>query len=225
MKRRLLDLCCKAGGAAKGYQRAGFYVVGVDIEPQPNYCGDEFVQADAMTFDLDGFDAVHASPPCHDHSNVTGRDRKATGDKGTGWMLEATVRRLSDLRLPWVVENVETADMPADAHRVRLCGSSFGLDVRRHRWFASNVALMVPPCAHHWQTPRFRSLAAKQHEAGRLASVVGVHGHLNYAGERAVRERAMGIDWMTPDELSQAIPPAYTEHIGRQLIDALEIAA
>lgn len=218
----LLDLFCKAGGCTKGYQRAGFYVVGVDIEPQPNYCGDEFVQADALdvldSWDLGRFDAVHASPPCHDHSNVTGRDRKAKGDKGTGWMLAATIDVLRLWTRPWVVENVEAADMPAGAHRVRLCGSSFGLDVRRHRLFASNVALMVPPCDHSWQTPRFRSLAKKQHEAGKLASVVGVHGHLNYAGEREVRERAMDIDWMTPDELAQAIPPAYTEHIGAQLL-------
>ena len=222
MKPRLLDLFCCAGGAAMGYHRAGFEVVGVDIDPQPNYPF-RFIQADAMeilqtlTIDSSGFDAVHASPPCQDHSPVTGRDRKSNGEKGTGWMLAATIERLSTLRLPWVVENVETAEMPANVHKVRLCGSSFGLDVRRHRWFASNVALMVPPCDHGWQTPRFRSLDMKSHRAGRLASVVGVHGHLNYAGEREVREKAMGIDWMTPDELAQAIPPAYTELLGSQL--------
>lgn len=218
---RLLDLFCGAGGAAVGYDRAGFDVVGVDVVAQPNYPF-EFWQADAMhvlaSWDVGGtFDAVHASPPCHDHSNVTGRNRRANGHKGTGWMLAATVERLSVMRLPWVVENVETADMPAGAHRVRLCGSSFGLDVRRHRWFASNVALLVPPCDHAWQTPRFRSLDSRR-PPGALASVVGVHGHLNYPGEKELRERAMGIDWMTTTELAQAIPPAYTEYIGRQLL-------
>lgn len=219
---RLLDLFCCAGGAAKGYQRAGFYVVGVDIKPQPNYCGDEFHQADAMTFPLEGFDAIHASPPCQDHSNVSGRNRKAKGVHGTGWMLEATIRRLMASRVPWIVENVETAEMPAQTYRARLCGSSFGLDVRRHRWFASNVALMVPPCAHSLQTPRFRSLDSRQKG---LASVVGVHGHLNYPGEFALRCAAMGIDWMTNAELSQALPPAYTEWLGGQLLNALEVAA
>ena len=97
-RRRLVDLFCKAGGATAGYQRAGFYVVGVDIEPQPNYCGDEFVQADALTFPLDGFDAVHASPPCHDHSTVTGRNRRAQGSKGTGWMLTAAITRCRENR-------------------------------------------------------------------------------------------------------------------------------
>ena len=216
---RLLDLFCGAGGAAMGYHRAGFEVVGVDIRPQPHYPF-EFHQADALDYPLDGFDAIHASPPCHDHSTVTGRNRKAQGMKGTGWMLAATVDRLLDVGLPWVVENVEGARMPASVAVYRLCGSSFGLDVRRHRLFASNVAPLVPPCDHSWQTPRFRSLNSRSKTG--LASVVGVHGHLNYAGEFELRCKAMGIDWMTNDELSQAIPPAYTEFIGRQLVAHLD---
>lgn len=227
----LLDLFCKAGGATKGYQRAGFHVVGVDIEPQPHYCGDRFIKGDALAFlkmvtrGFLRFDAVHASPPCHDHSTVTGRNRKASGEKGTGWMLAATVAELAKLDVPWVVENVEGAKMPTSHAVVRYCGSSFGLDVRRHRLFATNVPLMVPPCDHSWQTPRFRSLDSRR-PAGSLATVVGVHGHLNYPGEFPLRCAAMGIDWMTNDELSQAIPPAYTEHIGRQLMaHVLERAA
>ncbi|GAC1646379.1 MAG: hypothetical protein NVS9B11_18260 [Candidatus Dormibacteraceae bacterium] len=217
---RLLDLFCGAGGCSVGYHRAGFEVVGVDINPQPNYPF-EFHQADAMTYPLDGgFDAIHASPPCHDHSTATGRNRKSKGVKGTGWMLEATIRRLMELSIPWVVENVEGAKMPGDVAQVRLCGSSFGLNVRRHRWFASNIAMLVPACDHGWQTPRFRSLDGKRPK-GYLASVVGVHGHLNYAGEADLRNWAMGIDWMTQPELAQAIPPAYTEFIGHQLL-ALE---
>jgi DNA (cytosine-5)-methyltransferase 1 len=94
-------------------------------------------------------------------------------------------------------------------------GSFFGLDVRRHRLFETNWPLMSTPCSHHWQQPRFRSLDRRQKD---LASVVGVHGHLNYAGERELRERAMGISWMNPHELVEAIPPAYTELIGHQLM-------
>lgn len=228
----LLDLFCGAGGAAKGYHDAGFDVIGVDIEPQPHYPY-EFHQADALSIlrtmvDYPNFSgelwrpttyaAVHASPPCHDHSTVTGRNRKANGIKGTGWMLDATIDTLRATGLPWVVENVGTAKFPADVHRVQLCGSSFGLDVRRHRWFATNIPILEPPCAHHLQTPRFRSLDSRQKS---LATVIGVHGHLNYPGDSELRKRAMGIDWMTNAELSQAIPPAYTRHIGSMLMEYL----
>jgi DNA (cytosine-5)-methyltransferase 1 len=163
-KPRLLDLFCGAGGAAMGYHRAGFDVVGVDIAPQPP--------------DL----------------------------------VEDTRRLLRATGLPYVIENVLSAPLE---NAVMLCGSSFGLDVRRHRLFESNVPILSLPCAHHWQTPRFRSLDTRR---SGLASVVGVHGHLNYSGERALREAAMNIDWMTPEELAQAIPPAMTEHIGSFLL-------
>jgi DNA (cytosine-5)-methyltransferase 1 len=139
-------------------------------------------------------------------------------------MLAATVARLEASGVPWVVENVGTAVMPASAFVIQLCGSSFGLDLRRHRKFASNVLLFEAPCDHDWQTPRFRSLDGKRPK-GYLASVIGVHGHLNYAGELQLRCAAMGIDWMTNAELSQAIPPAYTEWVGSQLLAAVEVAA
>jgi DNA (cytosine-5)-methyltransferase 1 len=213
-----LDLYSGAGGAARGYQLAGWHVTGVDNRPQPRYAGDTFVQDDALEyFRWQGarFDAVHASPPCHDHSTVTGRNRKVNGAHGTGWMLDATVAVLADSELLWVVENVETATWSRSAYRIRLCGSSFGLDVRRHRWFATNVPMLEPACDHRWQRPRFRSLDSHQRSP---ASVVGVHGHLNYAGELDVRKKAMGIDWMTSDELSQAIPPAYTQFVGEHLL-------
>lgn len=217
---RLLDLFSGAGGASMGYHRAGFDVVGVDVVDQPNYPF-EFIRADVGALrpeDLRDYAAVHASPPCHDHSNVSGRNRKATGPKGTGWMLAHTIQLLRFAGLPFVVENVETADFPEDVFRVRLCGSSFGLDVRRHRWFATNVPMLAPPCAHRLQRPRFRSLDSRQTS---LASVIGVHGHLNYSGEFELRCKAMGIDWMTNAELSQAIPPAYTQLIGEQLLTHL----
>ena len=198
-----------------GIHRAGFDVVGVDIEPQPNYPF-TFRQGDALEADLSGFDFVWASPPCHDHSNVSGRNRKAKGAKGTGWMLEKTIERLTALKVPWIVENVETAKWPPGVFRVLLCGSMFRLDVRRHRWFASNTAMLVPSCEHGRQTPRFRSLDSRR--PGILASVVGVHGHTNYVGEFAIRCQAMGIDWMTNAELSQAIPPAFSEYLARAIL-------
>jgi len=220
---RLLDLFCGAGGASAGYHAAGFDVVGVDHRPQPNYPY-EFVLGDAMTFPLEGFDAIHASPPCQRFSTATGRARKAAERKAAAdrWPdhLTPTRQRLAAHGVPAVVENVPGA--PMGGTRFVLCGSSFGLDVRRHRLFDAIGwdPGLVPGCHHGWQTPRFVSLDEKRKD-GYLASVVGVHGHANYAGERELREAAMGIDWMTPRELTQAIPPAYTAWIGEQLAAAL----
>lgn len=218
MKPRLLDLFSCAGGAARGYADAGFEVVGIDIDQQPNYPF-EFYQADVMTWLEQGgdvtFDAIHASPPCQAYSTQT-------ADKSKHRRLIPAVRELlADTGLPYVIENVEGAKREM-LSPVRLCGSSFGLDVRRHRYFETNWPLMVPPCDHSWQTPRFRSLSITQAREGRLASVVGVHGHLNYPGEQAIREAAMGIDWMDVRELAQAIPPAYTKFIGEQLLAHLQ---
>jgi DNA (cytosine-5)-methyltransferase 1 len=203
VKPRLLDLFCGAGGCARGYQRAGFYVVGVDNRPQPRYAGDEFVQAAALEDIREHgreFDAVHASPPCQAHSSIAKqqRTRRPSAYEHPD-LVEDTQRLLRATGLPYVIENVLSAPLE---NAVMLCGSSFGLDVRRHRLFESNVPILALPCAHHWQTPRFRSLD-KRHSG--LASVVGVHGHLNYAGERALREAAMGIDWMSPEELAPAL--------------------
>jgi DNA (cytosine-5)-methyltransferase 1 len=220
-KPRLLDLFCGAGGAAMGYHRAGFDVVGVDIAPQPNYPF-EFIQADALEWldamlphsrALDETDAIHASPPCQAHSSIAKQQRtRRPGAYEHPDLVEDTRRLLRATGLPYVIENVLSAPLE---NAVMLCGSSFGLDVRRHRLFESNVPILSLPCAHHWQTPRFRSLDTRR---SGLASVVGVHGHLNYSSERALREAAMNIDWMTPEELAQAIPPAMTEHIGSFLL-------
>jgi DNA (cytosine-5)-methyltransferase 1 len=223
----LLDLCCKAGGATKGYQRAGFYVVGVDKDPQPNYVGDEFVQADAIEYliayemrlierEFGGrwwpFDAIHASFPCQSKTAYR-RKGRGVGDgypnlipEGRDW-LERT-------GLPYVIENVE-GFRDELRNPVTLCGSSFGLDVRRHRLFECSFPVLVPSCDHSWQTPRFAQATNRTN----LRSTVEV-GVWRIPLE--VQQQAMGIDWTTLEELSEAIPPAYTEHIGGYLMAAVE---
>jgi hypothetical protein len=214
----LLDAYCGAGGAARGYQLAGFYVVGVDIAPQPRYAGDEFYVGEAIEFIRRHgreFDAIHASPPCQRYSTATSRNRRAI-HRAHPDLLPATRAALVAVERPYVIENVPGAPIHGT---IMLCGSSFGLDVRRHRWFESSVMLFGLPCQHDRQAPRFRSLDSRR--VGKLAAVVGVHGSVNYAGEFAIRCRAMGIDWMTNAELTQAIPPAYCEHVGAQVLRAL----
>lgn len=212
---RLIDLGCKAGGAAMGYHLAGFEVVGVDIEPQPNYPF-EFHQGDMLTYPLAGYDAAHSSPPCEEHSVLNAVNQI---DYGTGWLLPAMMRRLADSGLPYVVENVGGADMPG---ALVLCGSEFGLRttipgrgefwLARHRKFVSNVFL--------WGAGGCNCYGKR---------IIGVYG--GGAGGRktpttgpgvaqASRE-VMQIDWMTRDELDKAIPPAYTHHIGTQLLEHL----
>lgn len=221
----LLDLYCGAGGCSVGYHRAGFDVIGVDLHPQPNYPY-AFVQGDALEVEerllrTHDFAAIHASPPCQAFSSIAKQVRKLRpGAYEHPDLVEPTRDLLIASGLPYVMENVIGAPL---RNPIMLCGSSFGLDVRRHRIFElGGFSCMALPCAHHWQKPRFRSL--DQRRGDRLASVVGVHGHLNYPGEKKLREAAMGIDWMDTDELAQAIPPAYTEYVGVQLRQHIEDA-
>jgi hypothetical protein len=187
---RLLDLFCGAGGCTKGYQRAGFHVVGVDIQPQPNYCGDEFHQADALDFPLDAYAAIHASPPCQAYANVT-RWRGDPDDHPR--LIEHIRQRLAASGVPYVIENVRTAELRPC---LVLCGSMFDLPIRRHRGFETswNGFQLVPPCQH------------------RPTDMAFMHKH-----ERAYAD-AMGCDWMTNREARQAVPPAYTEFIGGYLL-------
>jgi DNA (cytosine-5)-methyltransferase 1 len=208
---RLLDLFCGAGGAGMGYHRAGFDVVGVDVAPQPRYPFD-FVQADATTYPLDGFDAIHASPPCQDHMR---KGRATFTPHGTGWMLPHTRERLEASGVPWVIENVPGAPLRPD---LKLCGCMFGLPgLRRERWFETSWRAFALALDHNHTSP--------------LVTVVGngtprenrrILGHNQTV---AICREAMGIDWMVRRELSQAIPPPYTELIGSQLLELVVPAA
>jgi DNA (cytosine-5)-methyltransferase 1 len=205
---RLLDLCCGAGGCSVGFDRAGFEVVGVDVAPQPRYPF-EFIQADAMTFPLDGFDAIHASFPCQSKAAYR-RKGHGVGDGYPNLVAEGR-ERLRAAGVPCSIENVEGfRDDLRDP--VTLCGSSFGLDVRRHRLFECSFAVMVPPCACGWQRAQFPGATNRAANSRRTVEVGAWRIPLS------VQQRAMGIDWMTLEELSAAIPPAYTEHIGGYLM-------
>jgi DNA (cytosine-5)-methyltransferase 1 len=233
----LIDFYCKAGGASVGYQHAGFEVLGVDIDPQPRYPF-PFLQMDALTaLDMllagerltfsDGFDVllgdvtvVAGSCPCQRFSRMT---RTRHGDQAAAAhpdLIGPTRDRFQALDRPYIIENVEGAPL---IDPVCLCGSMWPatFELRRHRIFECSFPVAAPgPCAHDAQT-----------------NVVGVYGHTG-AGANRGRERArgrtngvadwrraMGIDWMTRDELAQAIPPTYTEHLGRQVAAHLQETA
>jgi DNA (cytosine-5)-methyltransferase 1 len=214
---KLLDLFAGAGGCSVGYHRAGFAVTGIDIKPQPRYPY-EFHQADVFDVLADaeflaGFDVIHASPPCQ---AFTAYRRRGNG-VGDGYpdLIAPARAALRATGHPYVIENVPGS--PLQSH-VQLCGSSFGLDVRRHRWFETNLPLMAPPCNHGAQTPRFPQATNRTNK--RRTVEVGV-----WRIPLEVQQRAMGIDWMTLPELTEAIPPAYTEFIGTQLLDHVRAAA
>ena len=201
MKPRLLDLFCSEGGASVGYARAGFDVVGVDIAPQPRYPF-EFHQADALTFLAEHaheFDAFAASPPCPHYANVT----RWRGDQSNHPdLIPPTRDLLRSTGRPWVIENVMGAPMTV---HFMLCGSMFGLPVRRHRQFEvggwSPDLVLTPPCAHRRDDIPFM--------------------HKN---ERAFAD-ALGCEWMSARGGRQAIPPAFTEFIGCQLLEALAVSS
>jgi DNA (cytosine-5)-methyltransferase 1 len=212
---RLLDLFCGAGGAAFGYHQAGFEVVGVDINPQPRYPF-EFHQADAMTFPLDGFDAIHASPPCQGYSTIT-------PDKTRHPRLIGPIReRLQATGVPYVIENVEGARRYL-RHPVKLCGSSFGLAVRRHRYFESNVPLMSIPCAHGRVRPIgvYGDHPENDHDYRRPDGTRRGAKALTVDHAREV----MGMPWATWPEIVEAIPPAFSSFIGEQLLEHLAVTA
>jgi len=218
MKPKLLDLFCGAGGASMGYYRAGLDVEGVDIKPQPHYPF-KFYQADALTFPLEGYDAYHASPPCQKWS-VAGIIHRKKG-KVYPELIDATRFRLLLTGKPYVIENVPPAKKCL-VNPITLCGVMFGLGVLRHRCFESSFAL--PPIAHIKHDGKigdgkYFSVAGG---AGRWKSWGKVYRNVSKGTVKQWQE-AMGIDWMTRAEIKEAIPPAYTEYIGKYLMQAVKI--
>lgn len=214
MKRtiRVLDLFCGAGGAARGYYdaftEAGFEVdiTGVDIKPQPRYPFAMRV-GDAMTWPLGGYDFIHASPPCQHYSLFARNLGRADNHPD---LVAATRVRLQKAHTPFIIENVIGAPLLNPA---MLCGGSFGLRLARHRLFESTHMLFGTPC---------------QHERRNIVCVYGSGTPQWYRDIHKCnatlqdRKDAMGIDWMTLEELSQAIPPAYTHWLGLQIARVLE---
>lgn len=207
---RLLDLFCGAGGAAMGYHRAGFEVIGVDIAPQPNYPF-EFHQADALAWDdFDGFDAIHASPPCQAYTTMNNRHGSASPA-----LISKTRIKLALTGLDYIIENVVGARYELD-HPYLLTGEMFGLRVYRPRLFETNFPLLVPP-----PPPRQKDPVAVYGKNDQRRLWTRGDGTILRAATYEDASEAMGIDWMTWDELCEAIPPAYTELIGLQLAGQL----
>lgn len=222
---RLLDLFCGQGGAAVGYHRAGFDVTGVDIEGRSaRHYPFTFHQGDAIEYVKEHgheFDAIHASPPCqrYSHGTVAGHAHKHPD------LIGPTRDALVASGLPYMIENVPRAPLLTP---MVLCGTQFGLTatdddgtllhLRRHRLFESNVMLVPPgPCRHpvgvQW-AGSYGGARRDRHEARHVRRG-------GYVPSKSVQERLLGIDWMTQSGLHQSIPPAYTEHVGRLLLDHL----
>lgn len=216
MKPILLDLFCGAGGAAEGYRRAGFYVIGVDMAPQPNYAGNDFFQCEALHFlrhiPAGVYDAIHASPPCQRYS-VASKSHNGRASEHPD-LIAPTRRLLNMTRLPYVIENVPGAPL---IDPVVLCGTMFPhLRVTRHRLFETNFPLTTPL---HGKHPLHYTRDKRKPHYGQLdewEAFVTVTGGGNCS--KAAAADAMGIDWMTKDEMNQAIPPVYTHFIGEQLM-------
>jgi hypothetical protein len=205
---RVLDLFCGAGGASMGYHRAGFEVVGVDIQPQPHYSF-PFIQADALQV-LDeagwwGFDLIHASPPCQKFS-ITANLARAQGKQASDIDLLTPLRPiLKAIGKPYVIENVKGAPL---INPITLCGSTFNLGVRRHRLFESNLPLVDHGKCRHKEQGRpvgvYYSIGDEIPQGGKTAETL----------EQG--QEAMGIEWMPWSSLKEAIPPEYSLWIGRQ---------
>lgn len=222
MRPSLLDLFCGAGGAAMGYHRAGFDVVGVDINPQPRYPF-QFIQADALEYLKECghcFDAIHASPPCQAFSAMT---RGRWKDRKHPDLVAETRRLLIQTGRPYVIENVEGAPLISP---IRLCGTMFGLQsaggnqLRRHRLFECPFIFdLLTPCAHN-EVSAIGVYGGGQHPRRRTRQCPSDRSVPEDADFGIVAKRqAMGIDWMSGNELNQAIPPAYTQWIGERLLE------
>lgn len=219
---RALDLCCKAGGATKGIQEAGFHVTGVDHEAQPNYCGDEFVQDDAVKFleravlaarcTMDSpfdFDFIWASPPCQKHSSLNGLGKQSHRERIC--IIEPLRHWLEKTGKPYVIENVPGAPLRKD---LILCGQYFGLGVRRHRIIEANFPLMKITCKYSHKP---RPIAVYGDHPEKHTYKPGSGGYINRAHTLKMAQDAMGIDWMNWREITQAVPPAYGRYVAQRV--------
>jgi DNA (cytosine-5)-methyltransferase 1 len=229
---RLLDLYCKAGGCTKGYQELGFEVVGVDKDPQPNYVGDRFIQADALVtlallvagdevdgYRLEDFDAIHASPPCQASSSL----RSLSPHVEYPELIPATRELLKLTDLPWAIENVVGAAL---VNPVTLCGSTLcptivedgeRFVIRRHRIFETTFPVMPEPCTcspHKGTTLGIYGGGTRQD----TRAEANPNGGNTRKANKAQAQQLMEIDWMTRTEMCQAIPPSYTRFIGGWLV-------
>lgn len=218
-----LDLFCGPGGATRGYQQAGFYVVGVDIEDQPNYCGDEFVCMDALGWeDFGDFDLVHSSPPCQ-HFTAYRRNKSVNEGIEDRYenLIPETRELLQRLGVPFVIENLPKAPLRCD---VQLCGSHFKtnpsspyMDIRRHRWFeVEGFVIAQPKCDHKiWQKRKYKPSSNRTNK--RFTIEIGAWNE-----PLPLQKACMGVNWeVTVRELSEAIPPAYTRYIGEQFMEEI----
>lgn len=219
-RKRLLDFCCKAGGTSMGYHMAGFEVVGVDKRRQPNFPfafqkGNFLNITDRQIITIRrNFDAVAGSPPCQAYSTATPEP----------WLHEDLIPDfrwlVQEIGLPYVIENVPLAPL---IRPIQICGSALALRVRRHRWFETNWDCYGTRCDHQWQERHKPYIAIRKGQGSKTRTgVINVFGrgdgtHLNGLKQVDIWRTAMGIDWMTSEELAQAIPPAYTYWIGKQL--------
>jgi len=221
MRPKLLDLFCGAGGAAVGYHRAGFDVTGVDIAPQPDYPF-EFIQGDATQppVNLADFDAIHASPPCQAHSALT---KGTNNGRHYPDLIDATrvligtwiAHKGAGVPAVSVIENVAGAPIEKD---LMLCGEMFDLDVIRHRYFEACGWTPAQP-AHPPHRGRVRGWRHGEYYDG---PYLAVHGEGGGKGTVAEWQAAMDIDWTANRKsIAEAIPPAYTELVGTQLLDII----
>jgi len=210
---RVLDLFCGAGGASAGYVKAGFEVVGVDINPQPHYPF-EFHQADALEYPLDGFDLIHASPPCQSYSlYVRSSNSRYVPTKGKlePKLIHAIRERIQ--HQSYVIENVEGA-VGHLRNPVMLCGLSLGLIIPRHRFFEANFQVDK---IHHAQHRGYVKKYAR--ENGLDYRDLSVTGKGRFAGTSDKWKQYMGIDWeISQSEIVEALPPVYTQYIGSQFL-------
>jgi DNA (cytosine-5)-methyltransferase 1 len=212
MTMKLLDLFCKAGGCTRGYQNAGFYVVGVDIESQPRYIGDEFIRGDALeclrglidSGEINQFVAISASPPCQGYAKT----KFLSGEHPM--LIEQLRELLIQSGLSYIIENVKGAPL---INPVLLTGGMFGMNILRDRLFECSFPVPQP------FTP-IQAAPVKMGRPVKEGDVLQPVGH--FSGVPYARKQ-MGIDWMTQGELAQAIPPTYTEYIGKHLLEHLKV--